>query len=615
MNRVQKAIANALGVTEELEVTSRAFEAIASDYTMLQRQIEDLDYLNLYDLNTVKEVLPNVNDSKTLKKLRRLRHDNPLAKQGVKLIVRFTLGKGIQWIIKDNSTVDGTQRPEGELPEDDDENELGEGEAPKSIVPFRPRAKESIEETGEREREALEEFWGDPENQMTLTSHPSMQQWLDEVVTDGEKFLVLFESESVAPYVRLSEIPVEEIKDILYDPNNRKRPVWYKRSYLEMIYDAVNDQWKPKNNDFKPTIRYYRDFRVTDEDIVRVEENGLKIPEGKVGEGKIQHWMINALTTKVGKRGISELYSSRDWFRVFREFMQDRAAINAAATAIAYIRKIKGGPADVARFKNRFGSLDTGGSQDADAAPTQLRKLTRPVAGAVYDSNTAADLEWNKTDTGASNAKEDARMLLMSAGAGMSTNIHYFGEGGDANLATAQAMELPMVKSYEDWQKFFETNMMALLYYVLKRAFGEDYEIPRDILAWEFPPIISKDIVKIMTAWSTLITQIAKDDMVVKKVGIRGALIDLGVPGVDALMREIEAEENRLEIKREQQAQQQLEMVQAGIIPTATSNGKTPTAGFAKANAAGGGSPDTARAMKGKPPINRPGRQSNIGGQ
>lgn len=591
MNRVQAAIAKSLGVTEELEHTSQALEAIASDYTMLQRQLEDVDYLNLWDLSSVKEVLPNVNDAATLRRLRRLRNDNPLAKQGVKLIVRFTLGKGIQWLVKDNTTVD--DETPAEPPKGD------------NIVPFRPRpANEAILEDGSREREALEAFWGDPENQMTLTSHSSMQTWLDENVTDGEKFLVIFESEGVEPYVRLSEIPLEEIKDILYDPSNRKRPVWYKRVYQELVYNAAQDRWEFKNGG-TPTIKYYRDFRVTDDDLLRIEENGLKIPESKIGEGKIQHWMVNALETKHGKRGISELYASREWFRVFREFMQDRAAINAAATAIAYKRKIKGGPASVASFTNKFGGLDTGG-RNAEGAVVATRKLTRPVAGATYDSNEAADLEWNKTDTGATNAKEDARMLLMSAGAGMSTNIHYFGEGGDANLATAQAMELPMVKSYEDWQKYFETNMMALLYYVLKVAFGDEYKAPKDIIVWEFPPIISKDIVKIMTAWSTLITQVAKDNTVVRKIAIRGAISDMGVAGVDQLMKEIEAEEKRLEAQKAEQRQLQMDQMQ--------NPEKTPIAGFAKANAAGGGNPDIARAQRGKPPVNREGRKSNIAG-
>jgi hypothetical protein len=378
-----------------------------------------------------------------------------------------------------------------------------------------------------------------------------------------------------------------------------------------MEWDAEQDRWKMP--DPKPVVKYYRDFRITDEDLKKVEENGLKIPESKVGEGKIQHWYINGLETKNGKRGVSELYSSREWFRVFRQFMEDRAAINAAATSIAYKRKVKGGPASVASFRNKFGGVPTGGDT-SDGSAVQLRKITRPVAGAVYDSNLAADLEWNKTDTGASNAKEDARMLLMSAGAGMSTNIHYFGEGGDANLATAQAMELPMVKSYEDWQKYFETNMMAMLYYVLKIAFGEDYKAPKDIIIWEFPPIISKDIVKTITAWSTLVTQVAAGNTVAKKVAIRGALSDLGVSGVDQLMREIESEERRLEAQKEEQRQAMAASLAGGNPDNPNDGKKPPIAGFAKANAAGGGNPDLARAQRGKPPIDREGRKTTIAG-
>jgi hypothetical protein len=148
--------------------------------------------------------------------------------------------------------------------------------------------------------------------------------------------------------------------------------------------------------------------------------------------------------------------------------------------------------------------------------------------------------------------------------------------------------------------------MMALLYYVLKVAFGDEYKAPKDIIVWEFPPIISKDIVKIMTAWSTLITQVAKDNTVVRKIAIRGAISDMGVAGVDQLMKEIEAEEKRLEAQKAEQRQMQMDQMQ--------NPEKTPIAGFAKANAAGGGNPDIARAQRGKPPVNREGRKSNIAG-
>jgi hypothetical protein len=235
--------------------------------------------------------------------------------------------------------------------------------------------------------------------------------------------------------------------------------------------------------------------------------------------------------------------------------------------------------------------------------------MTRPSSAAVYDSNEGADIEWNKTDTGASQAVQDARQLLMSAGAGVSTNIHYFGEGGDANLATAQAMELPMVKNYEDWQKFVESTFSELFKHVAKVAFGDDFVIEPGVVSWEFPPIISKDIVKYITAWGQLVTTIAPGNKPVKLAAIRGALNDMDVPGVDQLMKEVEAQEAEIERRKEEQRLAMQNNLQ-GNDQQDDQQGEVP--GFVKANAAGGGNAETARLEKGKPPIERPGR--TVGG-
>lgn len=608
MNNIQRAIARVTGVDDELVQTHQVLEAIASDYTLLERRIEDLGYLNLWDLSQFKDVLPHAIEENTIHRIRILRHENPLAKQAVKLIIRFTLGKGVQWMVKTTpddqpgeQPLPGGVNPSGQLNDEDEETDL-----PENVVPLRGgRTRPAQEETeieADRLREAFSEFWNDAENRMTLTSHEAQQQFLDDVVTDGEKFFTLFPAEGVAPYVKMSEIPMEEIKDILYDPNNRRRPVWYKRVYMEQQWDDANDRWAPVN---KPITKYYRDYRISDEDLVKIAENGLKISESKIGEGLVFHRAVNWLKTKKGRRGISELFASRDWFRVFKEFMQDRAAINKAATAVAYQRKIKGGPAKLAEFHNKFGGIETDTTQNS---PLQVRKMTRPAAAAVYDKNDSVDLEWMKTDTGASNAVQDGRGILMAAGAGVSTNIHYFGEGGDANLATAQAMELPMIKGYEDWQKFLESTFSELFDYVGRIAFGEDYSVEPGVITWEFPPIVTKDIVKYMTAWGQLVTTIAPGDLPVKLASIRGALNDMDVPGVDQLMKQIEQHEQQLQAQKDEDRRRMAEIRDQGGFGVEEDQVEGKVPGFVKANAAGGGNAETARLSRGKPPINRPGR-------
>lgn len=648
MNRIQEAVAEALGVTdqfrsyenriaeleadktqvqqslslaveerdEQLSEIQRVYEAVVSDNRMLQRAFEDLDYLNLYDLSKIQDVLPNANKPETVRRLRQMRHENPLAKQGIRLIVRFTLGRGISWISKNEDI-----------------------------------------------RDALMDFWEDEDNKVILTSHEAQKEFVDEVATDGEKFLACFEAPSAAPYLKLAEVPMEEVVDIIYDPDNRRIPVWYKRKFKELIYDGREERYKPARASAaqQDKVLFYRDYRVTDERLKEIKDR-VRIPEAKIAKDptgnpiKMMHHYVNPLWTKRGRRGISELFASREWFRVFREFMQDRAIINKAASAIAYKRKIKGGPAAVAQMTGKLGGIPVG---QTDREVGELGTLSKPLSGGIYDSNEATDLDWMKTDTGAANAKEDGRMLLMVGGAGIGTNIHYFGEGGDANLATAQAMELPMVKNYEDWQTWFTSVNMATFDYVLHLAFGDNipfedrsteaaddssvvpgtrqlklvpgsqngngngngdgFEQPArieikepkkttvwDVVSWDFPPIITKDVVKHMTAWAQLTNQVAPNDMIIKIEAIKGALTVLGVPNVDQIIEQIKVEEERLAAERAAQRQAMMDNL---TNPDQQDNGPAPNVpGWTKAGS--GADANTKRLAKGKPEGAKVGRVS-----
>jgi hypothetical protein len=215
----------------------------------------------------------------------------------------------------------------------------------------------------------------------------------------------------------------------------------------------------------------------------------------------------------------------------------------------------------------------------------------------VYDHNEAIDLEWMKTDTGAANAKEDAKMLLMVGGAGMGTMVHYFGEGGDANLATAQSMELPMVKTYEDWQQWIDDEYKEWIRYSLTAALDDDelVEAAMERVGFTFPPIISQDVVKFTTSWAQIVRDIAPNNMRVKQEAIRGSLNIMGVANIDGMMPEVEAEMEHAEQLRIQQQQLLAASLAAGGAPeeggTDRPKAKLPTGGLG---------PNTQHLVKGK---------------
>lgn len=596
MNQVQQAIARVTGVDQALEESHAVIENVVASNALLQRQIEDLDYINLFDIHSVTEVISLGDRKEYYNRLRRLRHDNPLAKQAVKLITRFTLGKGVQISVgpdpeKQLEEAQGTQLPTDPAANGNGPklNGLYPGTKPspttKPLARARPQVGEAEDlQDDDQLKEIIEDFWSDRENQAALTSPDSMKEWLDDVVVDGERFFICFTSEA-SPYVKLTSIPVEEITDIIYDPDNWRIPMYYKRNWQAKIYDGNAGMYKP---DGKPQEKYYLDYAVTDEDLVRIGGR-ISIPgPKKEGEDvRIIHDMINPLWTKKGKRGISDLYSSREWFRVYKDFMENRAAINAAATSVAFKRKIKAGPTGVASFSGKFGGLDVG--YDNPNNNNEIRKLTQPSPAAVYDQNPAVDLEWMKTDTGAVNAKEDGRSLEAAAGAGMGIFIHYFGEGGDANLATAQSMELPMVKTFEDWQEWVNNSLLRIIKYVIERATDADNakkQIKR--ISGVFPPLISQDVVKYTTAWSQITQNIASGNKVVREAAIRGALTVMNEPNVDSTMALIIAEEKAVELQRQQQEAEMLKVMRENPNPVVDGNGNA-------------GDPNLKRIASGKP--------------
>lgn len=597
MNQVQEAIARLTGVDNEikelssaLDQVSGAFEDISETNRMLARQIEDIDYLNLFDIGQITEVIPSGDRQEYIKRLRRLRQENPLAKQAAKLTTRFTLGKGIQWVVLQEEPEE-PEGPETEPEEPSDDQSPSPGG---NLVPMRPRKSPVAESVDDPAKETMEDFWYDPDNLLVLTSRNGMKEWLDAVYTDGEYFFVCIAG-TAAPWLKLTEIPIEEIKHTVYHPENRKRPIFYERHYIDLVFNADSGMYEAKDN--TPKVIFYPDYRVTDDELAALYRQ-CKIPAAKRApkEQKIRHSYINPLKTRIGVRGISELYASRQWFRVFREFMENRAAINDAATSIAFKRKIKAGPTGVAQFKGKLGGLDVGDS--GANADSEVRKLTRPVPAAVYDSNPAVDLDWMKTDTGALNAKEDARMILMAAGAGVGTNIHYFGEGGDANLATAQAMELPMVKSYEDWQQWVEDELREFVAYAFKLAFGEDnWRDNYERVAFLFPPIISQDVVKYMTAWSQFVQNVAPDNQTVKLQAVRGALSVMNVSNIDELMETIEEEEARNKAEKDAQADAFRKAGFNNNLPVTADGKNSPIARDGTANAL---PPDDQRIANGK---------------
>ncbi len=139
--------------------------------------------------------------------------------------------------------------------------------------------------------------------------------------------------------------------------------------------------------------------------------------------------------------------------------------------------------------------------------------------------------------TGASEAKTDADNLKLLVAAGTGIMLHYFGDPSTGNLATATAMELPMLKMFMKNQVFWRGAWRDLM----RRPVGEDVSTDPNKLSdikLTYPNIIEEDLqpfAAFLTAISTVYPEAKTPSL------LRQALASANVPNLDEVMDEIEA--------------------------------------------------------------------------
>lgn len=410
-----------------VRVTSSPITKIREGLTDVSRQIEDLAWTNLsQDIRTLGLDDEWVRRRDLLARLRIYRKRSPLAKQAFTLLKNYVLGQG---------------------------------------VTLRPNNKKQV-------AKVIDEFWDDPVNRSTFTSYESMIQALDTLFTDGDLFLVLFPDYELGT-VQLGWIDSLLVQDIVTDEGNWRVPRWYK---VRRPMGAYNFEAGAYQNFSGDDYVWYRDWKNTDEvETVKQAKSTVYPQNGRpqaslVAEGYIYHVAIN----KRGKFGESELAAAADWLKAHKEFMEDRATLSRAAAQVAWRKKRKGNANDISSQLQKLQSSLVENIGRWDNNPPS-------ASGSTIIENEGSTMEWVKTDTGAQNALMDERILRMMVGSAVGVMNHYFGDESAANLATATAMELPMLKMYEGWQKLLADLIKDLCKYVLDVANEAGRIGPQDV--------------------------------------------------------------------------------------------------------------------------------------
>lgn len=368
----------------------------------------------------------------------------------------------------------------------------------------------------------LQKFWDNPKNR-TVTTAEGQRKHNRRLLVDGEVFYAIFDAEPT-PLIR--KIDCIEVTDFVYDPEDS-----------EIIWAFRRERSLP---DGTREVLFYRNWCYPDQDL-----------QGAMTKDEQGAWGLKVITPEEGvlvyhlpfdafhQRGNSLFSSSLSWMAAMRQFMEDRIAITKGLAK--YIQKltVKGGASQITKIATAMQNLGKpGGTSGVPAPPVPGGIPGRSVreAAKTFLQNDNVSIDNMPRTTGAGDARTDFKTIRLMIAGGVGMTEPYFGDAESGNLATATAMELPMLKQFQSHQQMLGDAWVDIFTIVAYFMGGSTSLVEPVEVDVDFPPIVEADIVKIATA----ITNVCAEFPELKQPEILKLLLTImGLNNVDDIMKQV----------------------------------------------------------------------------
>jgi len=311
----------------------------------------------------------------------------------------------------------------------------------------------------DKTKKALEGFWDSQANQAVLSAR-GQRKSSDKLLIDGEVFFAIFLGPEGKAKIRL--IDPLEITEIITDPDDKEDVRFYRR------------QWSDVQGTLHETI-----YRSTTniKGVATLDMYGKSIQ--KTDDALVYHLTYNTIT----QRGNPLLLPALIWMKYHTKFLASRIAVMLALAKFAWKSKVKGGQTAVDTIK----------------AKTNQQEIS---AGSQLVENMGVETTPIKTETGASAAYQDGRMIKLMICSAVGIPEQYFGDISIGNLATAKTVELPMMKMFQSYQKVWEDTYQDIDEIILAHN-----QIPEDkwYIDRDFPAIAPADVIAIGQALTQIL--------------------------------------------------------------------------------------------------------------
>ena len=299
----------------------------------------------------------------------------------------------------------------------------------------------------ERHDETLQMLLGDDGNAAELFSHQARLDADVSLHTDGQLFAALF-TDPQTGQVRVRTVPVEQITDIVADPDDRRRVWFYRREWIAEEFDAQAGVRRSRQRAaWYPSVDYWPRSRPDEMggDPVRWDAPMCHVREGALRD---QRWAA------------PPVYPALEWARAHKRFLEDWYTIVRSLSRFAWKWT---GPA------SRQGAAQTRLATTV-SADERVDRNPPPPAGSALTVPDGQDLT-PIPKTGATVAVEDGRQArLMVASALEIPDTFLSGDVDVGNHATARSLDRPTEMMVESRRSLWESFYRRVAGYALDQA-------------------------------------------------------------------------------------------------------------------------------------------------
>lgn len=424
LGRIAETLEQRAGVAVRSTATVERLEVSEREYAAYAAQAEEMAFVALDYFNSRPQEFRPERRALLAQRSRIAFMQDPLAGREIEMLADFAFGKGIS----------------------------------------QPRCKDKAVQ------DLVDDAWTDASNQEQLTSFQAQRANSADLKTQANLLALLFEGGGL---VRVSWLNFDDVLDVVVDPENHRRVVWYVAR--ERTYEWNAKTHSPAFSTIAigpggvPKVKYFPHWRNLDlAEEERANDPTLKplpkIEAADIGVGKVFHLAIN----KLGEQhfGVPPFARSLRFYSAMNQFTESRVTMAQAASQFIAKRVVKGGPGMVRRqaegllnARSELGSRELGGSGDIGrrVEESSLWGARQPPAapGSIWNENQADTLQSLSLNSGGSQAQADAMIIRAPIAASSGFGQHYLGDASNANLATATTLELPVSMLVQTWQQYF----------------------------------------------------------------------------------------------------------------------------------------------------------------